>query len=417
MPLEILSNRTKIQLTFNYFYASKNVGKILKIFHTITVNLDNVEFCLILRQKQRRPTIYEAWKTWISLSFWMFAYNPHCEQAFDVTLLSGFFLAHNIFLFHLSPVIQAKRWDLFQWFSRVIFFRVRFFFAIDVFLLTIEAFQNQIFFSWPKAKIVIMLRNTDTDGTLAEFEKFKTEYWIYVLDKLSVIKTKYKQMKRNISRWYPAFFLWVTVPFSISALQKVFPAQEQINKTHKKTKRAKGILKQRPHHFSAPKMSLTQSGNHWLTYPFQLSKSYLLFTSISFCSAFVSFFTKLRDLFEMVSIFHRYMKYHGKLLDFFMFNCKLSIWIFDVHSHVFHMQRVISVFILLKFNLFIDSGVEYLQFLFKNTRYSSVSSYVIQFFRLTQHSFMLSPANWFNYGSQIIDISGFKRTKIRVVHA
>lgn len=152
MPLEILSNRTKIQLTFNYFYASKNVGKILKIFHTITVNLDNVKFCLILRQKQRRPTIYEAWKTWISLSFWMFAYNPHCEQAFDVTLLSGFFLAHNIFLFHLSPVIQAKRWDLFQWFSRVIFFRVRFFFALDFFYSPLKLFRTRFFFRDRKQK-------------------------------------------------------------------------------------------------------------------------------------------------------------------------------------------------------------------------------------------------------------------------
>lgn len=181
-----------------------------------------------------------------------------------------------------------------------------------------------------------MLRNTDTDGTLAEFEKFRTEYWIYVLDKLSVIKTKYKQMKRNISRWYPAFFLWVTVPFSISALQKVFPAQEQINKTQKKkTKRGKRILKQRPHHFSAPEMSLTQSGNHWLTYPFQLSKSYLLFFSFtSFCSAFVSFFTKLRDLFEIVSIFQRNMKYHGILLDFFCStaNC-LFEFLMSIHMY------------------------------------------------------------------------------------
>lgn len=122
-----------------------------------------------------------------------------------------------------------------NFFSGPIFFRFRFF------LLIIEAFQNPIFFFVTESKNSDYVTNTDTDGTLAEFEKFRTEYWIYVLDKLSVIKTKYKQMKRNISRWYPAFFLWVTVPFSISALQKVFPAQEQINKTQKNETNRKDI--------------------------------------------------------------------------------------------------------------------------------------------------------------------------------
>lgn len=88
-------------------------------------------------------------------------------------------------------------------------------------------------------------------------------------------------------------------------------------------------------------MSLTQSGNHWLTYPFQLSKSYLLFSFISFCSAFVSFFTKLRDLFEIVSIFHRNMKYHGILLDFFcltancLFEFLMSIYMYFICRELF----------------------------------------------------------------------------------
>lgn len=163
-------------------------------------------------------------------------------------------------------------------------------------------------------------------------------------------------------------------------------------------------------------MSLTQSGNHWLTYPFQLSKSYLLFSFISFCSAFVSFFTKLRDLFEIVSIFHRNMKYHGILLDFFCLtaNCLFE---FLMSIHMYFICRELFQCLFCRNSIYSSTGVEYLQFLFKNTRYSSVSSYVIQFFRLTQHFFMLSPANWFNYGSQIIDISSLKRTTIHVVHA
>lgn len=159
MPLEILSNRTKIQLTFNYFYASKNVGKILKIFHTITVNLDNVNFYLILRQKQRQPTIYEAWKTWISLSFWMFASNPHCEQAFDVTLLSGFFFGTQYFSFSFITSHSSQKMGFISmiftsnFFSGPIFFRYRFLFSHHW-----SFSEPDLFFSWPKAKIVIMLR-------------------------------------------------------------------------------------------------------------------------------------------------------------------------------------------------------------------------------------------------------------------
>lgn len=172
-----------------------------------------------------------------------------------------------------------------------------------------------------------MLRNTDTDGTLAEFEKFRTEYWIYVLDKLSVIKTKYKQMKRNISRWYPAFFLWVTVPFSISALQKVFPAQEQINKTQKKNEtRQKDI--------ETKTTPLQCTRNEFNT--IRKSLAYLPFSAFKIVFAFFLLFRFARHL----SLFSQNFAIFLKLFQFFTvtWNIMEYYWIFSVQLQIVYLN-------------------------------------------------------------------------------
>lgn len=172
---------------------------------------------------------------------------------------------------------------------------------------------------------------------------------------LSAIKGKKKHKKQNINKWKKHRTQFIIVISSIflvdhraffnQRVAKSFPGikANEWKRPNKKKTSPKGILKQRLCHFSAPEMSLTQSGNHWLTYPFQFSACVGVFLFLLFFFFALSAYTKSREFFKLFQIFHRKYKISWQIIKFSCFcpfNCKLFLFFYLSVTSI-HIWRVI----------------------------------------------------------------------------